>query len=323
MKVFSDLLLELYRLAQEAPAEEFQARVLDRLREVLEFDSAFWATGVVKPGESVTAHAYCLYRQPPDMLENWYRINKEDELAFEAFRQAGQTINAALCGPDWQSRLGPEVAEHIKRYGMAHCLSIIIAEPVLQIWTGVALYRADPERPYTEAERLLHQNLTPHLAESWNISRFGLVNSTRRSETRPSHGRAICDNKGVLYNADRSFAGFMLAEWPGWKGPKLPPELAAILSDKGQRRYIGQHTAISVEAINNVELLIARKVSPIDQLSSRERDVAALFAEGADYRAIADALHIAPATARNHLQRIYTKLGVSNKIAMARLIDGT
>lgn len=50
--------------------------------------------------------------------------------------------------------------------------------------------------------------------------------------------------------------------------------------------------------------------------------MAVLFAKGADYRAIAEALHIAPATVRNHLQNIYSKLGVSSKIEMARLMHG-
>lgn len=44
------------------------------------------------------------------------------------------------------------------------------------------------------------------------------------------------------------------------------------------------------------------------------------FGQGMDHRKIADELHIAPATVRNHLQAIYAKLGVSNKVEMARII---
>lgn len=320
MKAFSELLLELYRLAQDAPAAEFQTQAMDRMREVFGFDSAFWATGVVKPGVGVTAYTHHLYRQPPEMLENWMRMNQKDELAFEAFRQQGTTINAALCESHWQSRFSLEGRKHIKRYGMAHSLNTIIAEPVLQIWTGVSFYRADPEQPFTEDERLLKQSLMPHLAEAWNISRFGFVNSARNNGTQPTHGRAICDSKGVLYNADRNFTGFMLAEWADWKGPQLPPEILKVLSGNGSRRHAGRHTVISVETLNNMELLSARKISAIDGLSSREYDVAALFAKGADYRAIADSLHISPATVRNHLRNIYTKLGTTTKIELARLM---
>lgn len=321
MKVFSDLLLELYRLAQEAAAGGFQACVLDRVREALPFDSAFWATGVVEPGAAVTAHTAHLYRQPQEMLENWARFNAKDELAFEAFRQQGVTVNAALCGPDWQPRFPPKLREHIRRYGMAHALSTIVAEPVLQLWTGVAFYRADPHHLFSEEQRLLKQALTPHLAAAWNINRFVMVNSTRRNGAQPSHGQAICDSKGMLYNADRNFTGFMLAEWTGWNGPQLPPELLEALSGNNPRCYAGRHTVISVETLNNLEFLSARKTSAIDVLSTRERDVASLFAKGADYRAIADALHIAPVTVRNHLQHIYIKLSVTSKIELAHLVN--
>ncbi len=322
MKAFSDLLLELYRLAQDAPAEEFQTRVLNAVREKLAFDSALWATGAIGP-EGATPHAIFVYRQPPDMMENWGRIKPRDTLIYEAFNSLGRTVNGALgSDPGWQARLSADMQAHIKRYGMEHSLMTMIATPLLRLYTAVSFYRADPGQPFTEAERLFKQNLMPHLAEAWNISRFGFVNSARNNGTQASHGRAICDSKGVLYNADRNFVGFMLAEWPDWGGPQLPLELLKTLSSNSPRRYTGSHTVISVETLSNMELLSARKTSAIDGLSSREHDVAALFAKGADYRAIAEALHIAPVTVRNHLQNIYTKLGATNKIEMARLMHG-
>lgn len=322
MKDFNDLLLELYRLAQNAPAPEFQTQAMDRMREVLDFDSAFWATGVVEPDVGVTAHTSFLYRQPLEMLESWVRINQRDELAFEAFRQQGTTINAALCGADWQARFSPEGRKHINRYGMAHGLATIIAEPVLQIWTGVSFYRADPQRPFTEHERLLQQNLTPHLSEAWNISRFAFVDSARNGGMPASQGRAICDAKGVLYNADRNFTRLMIAEWPKWKGPHLPTEVLMVSPAIGSRRYVGRRTSVAVETLHGMELLTARERSAIDELSSREYEVATLFAKGADYRAIASTLHLSPMTVRNHLQNVYTKLSISNKIQLLQIIQG-
>ncbi|TAJ78352.1 MAG: LuxR family transcriptional regulator [Gallionellaceae bacterium] len=321
MKIFSDLLLELYRLAQDAPAAEFQTRVLDAVREKLAFDSALWATGVIGP-EGATPHAIFVYRQPLDMMEKWRHIKPRDTLIYEAFNNLGRTVNAAL-GSDssWQARLSTDMMAHIRRYGMEHTLMTMISTPILRLYTAVSFYRADPGQPFTETQRLLKQNLTPHLAEAWNINRFGFVNSARNNEAQPSHGQAICDSKGMLYNTDRNFTGFMLAEWPEWNGPQLPAELLKTLSGNNPRRYAGRHTVISVETLNNLELLNARKTSAIDVLSTRERDVASLFAKGADYRAIADALHIAPVTVRNHLQHIYIKLSVTSKIELARLVN--
>jgi len=48
-------------------------------------------------------------------------------------------------------------------------------------------------------------------------------------------------------------------------------------------------------------------------LSDRERDVLALLAEGLLYKEIADKLHIASKTVKNHIHTIYEKLHVQNR----------
>ena len=59
-----------------------------------------------------------------------------------------------------------------------------------------------------------------------------------------------------------------------------------------------------------------------DKLSRRELEIAEKFAEGADYRAIAEELFIAPSTVRTHLQNVYRKLEISNKVSLIRLLEG-
>jgi DNA-binding CsgD family transcriptional regulator len=56
----------------------------------------------------------------------------------------------------------------------------------------------------------------------------------------------------------------------------------------------------------------------------RELDVARKFAEGFSYQDLAAAMHISPATVRNHLKNIYAKLGIGigigDKAALANLV---
>lgn len=320
MEAFSSLLLSLYRLAQNAPPAEFQTRALDAAREMLAFDSALWATGVMGP-EGGIIHTVIAYRQPPDMIENYERIKQHDTLSFEAFSHLGQTINAALTtDPSWQERLHPDVTTHIKRYGMEHVLATIIADPVLRLFSAVSFYRANPEQPFTEAERLFKQNLLPHLAEAWNTNRFNFMHSPGNDGAQPGHARAICDKKGVLHNASQNFDDMMLDEWPDWQGPQLPQALLDNLSGEGRRQYTGHAIVGTIKTLRNLLLLNVRRKSAVDQLSPREFDVAIRFGRGMDFRKIADELHIAPVTVRNHLQAIYAKLGVSNKVEMARII---
>ncbi|MFI7541599.1 LuxR C-terminal-related transcriptional regulator [Actinoplanes sp. NPDC049599] len=52
-------------------------------------------------------------------------------------------------------------------------------------------------------------------------------------------------------------------------------------------------------------------------LTVRERQVAELAAEGVRSREIADRLFLSPRTVENHLQRVYTKLGVNGRVELA------
>ncbi|MEV6637389.1 LuxR C-terminal-related transcriptional regulator [Actinoplanes sp. NPDC051470] len=58
-----------------------------------------------------------------------------------------------------------------------------------------------------------------------------------------------------------------------------------------------------------------RTVQPA--LTTRERQVAELAADGAKSREIADQLFLSPRTVENHLQRVYAKLGVNGRVELA------
>lgn len=64
-----------------------------------------------------------------------------------------------------------------------------------------------------------------------------------------------------------------------------------------------------------------RRRLPLEYLTPREADIARRFGLGSSYRQIAGDLHISPATVRNHLANIYAKVGISNKVELARLFD--
>lgn len=54
-------------------------------------------------------------------------------------------------------------------------------------------------------------------------------------------------------------------------------------------------------------------------LTPRERDVLALVGDGLPNREIASALNLSPDTVKDHLRRIYTKLGVDTRLHAARI----
>jgi DNA-binding NarL/FixJ family response regulator len=56
-----------------------------------------------------------------------------------------------------------------------------------------------------------------------------------------------------------------------------------------------------------------RKDNPLDALTSRERDVLALMAQGKSNPGIADALHVSVAAVEKHITRIFTKLELGHE----------
>ena len=61
---------------------------------------------------------------------------------------------------------------------------------------------------------------------------------------------------------------------------------------------------------------IAKPAAP--KLTARETQVLELLAEGSTTRAISERLFISAKIADNHIQHIYTKLGVTNRAAATR-----
>ena len=58
----------------------------------------------------------------------------------------------------------------------------------------------------------------------------------------------------------------------------------------------------------------------LDRLTSREREIAGLAAAGSSSKDIAGRLFISQRTVDNHLQRIYTKLGVNGRDQLKELL---
>ena len=60
-----------------------------------------------------------------------------------------------------------------------------------------------------------------------------------------------------------------------------------------------------------------------EPLSGREREVAMLAVSGLASKDIAERLYLSVRTVNNHLQHVYTKLGVSSRADLGRALGGS
>ena len=94
--------------------------------------------------------------------------------------------------------------------------------------------------------------------------------------------------------------------------PALDPRDAA--NQLRQEARAGRLDAESVEAVLAAAgHRASRRTSSSAGLTAREVEVLRLVAQGRSNREIAAELFIAEKTARNHIERVYTKLGVNNR----------
>jgi DNA-binding CsgD family transcriptional regulator len=107
----------------------------------------------------------------------------------------------------------------------------------------------------------------------------------------------------------------------------LAGKLHALMHQPGQRgtgALEGDTVLLDVE-IGEVRLLALRQgqPSPMSLLSPREQEIARMVAQGYANKTIASVLEISSWTVASHLRRIFVKLQISSRAAMATCLLGS
>jgi len=309
LQAFSNMTLELQRLAQHHDIEAFHQPALDCIGQVLPFDSAWWGRAAVIDGLP-EEHSSYLYNLPPGYLPDWQSIRHVDVTISRVHEQPGHSVIIDMADPangsglNWLGR----------RHGIGELLCVVYIDPQTQLSDHLALYRAPGATRFNEQDQLLLDNAMLHLVAAVSANHIRTLVAKRESLT-PSRNLAlaVCDQRGTLHCAEKGFVDLLLGEWPQWSGPRLPLLLDA-------RGHDGKHLHIEASAVGDLFLLAARARTPLAQLSPRENDVAQGFGEGKTYKEIARDLGLSPNTVRHHIRAIYHKLGVNDKTRIAHLL---
>lgn len=133
----------------------------------------------------------------------------------------------------------------------------------------------------------------------------GLVAATRLKELQPTHGVVV-----LSAYLETTYALRLIEENPEGVGYLLKERVvdAALLVD-ALRRVCEGETVIDPTIVSRL-MGRKRRDDPLLQLTSRERDVLELVAEGLSKRAVAERLVIADRTVESHMTAIFGKLGL-------------
>lgn len=311
----NELIVGLYRYGRDVPMAGFQQWALERVREVIPFDSALWRAGGDAPP---SPDAICLHGQPSELMETYIRDgwHARDFLRARCAANPGTTysITDVITLERWHAL--PMYRRFARRFGIEWALCTHQIEPNLRLKSVISLWRADPQQPFNDEDRAHMQLLVPHLVESMRANRLWQFLATASlSPIGSAPAMAVCDRSGRLHDCTSAFSRLLRIEWPEWAGVVLPSPLAARL---GNGRFDGGRIDVDCTQLGDQWLLTARSGGAAKRLGARERQAAQLYAQGLTYRAIAERLGVAPATVRNQLRASFVKLGVSSKLELAR-----
>lgn len=316
----SRVLVNLYRAAAVGmSSSRFKDLVFASVSRYLPFESAGWGTFAVTPtGPKV--HSVHVYQLPMQMMLEYEAVKQFDTLSAKALSKPGRTINVSIDNTRW--KLHPAIVAHVRKWGLDHSLGTIHVDPHLNICHAISLYRGAGSRSFKSGERIQKQLLMTHMVEAWNMNAMRYMEQPNETRQQTGQVLAVVDREGMIYNADAGLHELMGHEFPHWVGPQLPLEIRKNVCAVEPRVFRGERVSCNQVRLSadGMILVCVRPVSAVDRLTARETTAAALFAGGKSHKEIAIEMRISPTTVRNQLQSVYQKLGVVNKIELARML---
>lgn len=308
----SPLLLALCRAAQQPDIAAFQADALALLRERVPFDAGLWGAGIDSDARLHQVHTWQVDARILD------RINQDVEHNVVPLRCCAQPGVAHVFDSD-TLRAHPSAAWVPSELGYEQLLAIVVIDATTGLLGSLGLLRRQAEPAFDASDCRWLELLMPHLLQMLNVAHLSHLQQVRSSSLPPLDRLAITDACGVVHLMEPGFAELLREQWPQWSGPCLPDSV--LLDPKPVRtRRKGTAAALVVEVGEAAENLLVRvrRCSALDRLSPQERAVSTAYAQGNSHKEVARALGVTPATVRHHLRRVYAKLAVDDKAALAQ-----
>ena len=315
----NEVILEIYRLANEVPINQFRPSVFKTLNRLIPFNSALWINNL-SGNDFLSEDNAFVHNQPGNMLEAFDEFSDDDPTYFAAKNAIGKTVNSSLYVPKVKGKKAQIIDGFTNVFGIEHiiCTAIVRNDHAtngIDIFNGLSLYREDPLNEFSQQEMLIKQMLTPHIIEAYKIALLLAFKSSCYEEQDQSRMMGVVDNQGNVLHATETFIQCTFINSITFNERFI---FFQKLIGLGEYKKDGFHFKVSRLAdglffINCKEDLI------FERLSKAELRVANLLAEGKTYKEVAERLYISPRTVTNHSHSIYKKLKIRNKTELTWL----
>jgi DNA-binding CsgD family transcriptional regulator len=301
-------LFDLYGANFGRAERSFPELAFARLEAMIPFDSAFWSRASVGE-EGVRLHAAYLYKLAPELIPAWGRYADRDVLGPMAMAQPGRAVSVdtleVVSDPDVRRDV-------IHAFGLGQMLTICLPDAATQLISSLTVVREVGGPRFTEPQRLMMERLAPHLVQAYATDRL-LRLYDAPADGPLAYAAGLADRDGVLHFATPEFVELVRSQWRSWRAPQLPAPLAR---PHGWRKRVFSRIVVRASPAGEFVRLHARPCGPVEALTEREAEIARLAAGGSSTKSIATGLGVSPFTVRNHLNRIFGKLGVASRTAL-------
>ncbi|WP_166877483.1 helix-turn-helix transcriptional regulator [Massilia mucilaginosa] len=307
---YADYLLDLYRGAHDRSVREFPHYVFCRTKSVLAFDSARLIAVEVIDG-SATVHCAITHQEPDTVQLDWEKISRLDTVLEEVTAHPNKAYRYNTKNL-FSAKEKSVVRDYATRYHHQNGLVLAARNPRTGYWDSLSLYRAMEEDRFSAREEFLIEAFTPHLRQAILLNQ-----ACGGDHMAKGDAIAIITAAGDIQFSTPRFVELIQLDFPGWHGHRLPSLIMDGLRRVGVVSFAGKKVRVLVRCHASLLFVYAVSDSPVLSLTHRELAVARLFSRGYSHKEVAQHLHIAPATVRNFLQKIYVKLNVRDKAELA------
>lgn len=323
MEVFNNVVLDIYDSAQYCTASDFNEHALNKLKKVIPFDSAVMADCSVTPNREFSIQALHLHAVSVEKLLERQKVvgleklnqdgsfSSRDAVMKKAYAQRGKSAITDIT----KMALDSDILAYCKKFETAHSLTFVSDATSPGTISTTSLWRATRKNAYQEKHGHAANLLLPHIFQARKINR-------RLAAISPAglhdSSTALANLNGCLHFVEQKAIQLLQLEWAQWAPPLLPRQLIDSLRQQKEKVFIGASICVKASVQGNmICLVISARTNNKSNLTAAEYRAARLAVEGLQYKEIARQLDVSPATVRNQLHSAYTKLGVSNKTALA------
>ncbi|MEZ5809481.1 MAG: LuxR C-terminal-related transcriptional regulator [Zhengella sp.] len=317
LRSFSNLVTEIHAMATETDSEGLARWMVGELSEKIGFECAWYGWAQID-ASGVQIHANATLNLPDDYFSFWMSMADEDLLA-ERLLECPWTIAT------YDRRSGRQtdgMTTLSDRYGLDKIATVMNHRKGRLASFYLSSYRIGKgARAFSASEQEYLQCAVEQLGHSMKLCALS-------GESVQANGTIsiLVNENGIGILGLGNLRDQLGDLWPEWKGDLLPERLRGLLSKPGHHVLHDQGVVVTCEKASDfkgmgLRRLTMRRMSVVDHLSPREKEIARLLAKGKSHKEVARLLGLAPSTVRNQTQSIYDKARIGSRAELASLIQ--